>query len=651
MIAPAILAILLGASAAFAAGEAPGLYEKMCARCHGLAGDGKGPAGVALAFNGRPPRDFTAGRFRFKSTPTGTAPSDDDLRRTIGLGLAATAMPGFGDVLSADDLDALIRTVRGFAREPLPESAPIDPGLAPPDDAESRSRGQRLYRDLGCAVCHGEHADGRGRTVADLRNEDGSAARPVDLRRPWGFRGGSEPRDVVLRLATGLAGTPMPSYLDAATIADLWDVAHWLGSIAVAPSLRDAAILAAKLPPGEGHELAARGEYVAKSGTCFLCHVQMQEDGAYREGSFGAGGMKVRMPTVTTVSTRNLTPDPETGIGGWSADDLRRAVKRGTSRDGRRLGTLDMPWTIFTMLEDRDVDALHAFLATLPPVRNAVPSPEAPSLDEGIVRKIAMVARGEQVKAGFHPGNTGSTDGAAPPPANPLALKVALGLFALAFAIFSIAVFRGRLVVTVVAALVTVGAWTYAWPPLEFLPVGLVAADPEWSTLAKVFAFPPIRRPPAPEPIADPDLAALAERGRYVATIGTGSLCHTAGPNLTNLYARFPEMGGGMRVEWKVFGTTYSRNLTPDPETGLGDWSDEEIRRAFTTGLARDGRVMHWQAMPWDHFSNLTLEDQDALVFYLRSLPARWSKVPDRTPTSDEPGDTFFFGYSGEYRR
>ena len=60
---------------------------------------------------------------------------------------------------------------------------------------------------------------------------------------------------------------------------------------------------------------------------------------------------------------------------------------------------------------------------------------------------------------------------------------------------------------------------------------------------------------------------------------------------------------------------------------------------------------MHWQAMPWDHFSNLSLEDQDALVFYLRSLPARWSKVPERTATSDEPGDTFFFGYSGEYRR
>ncbi len=630
MIAPAILALLLVASSAFAAGEAPGLYEKMCARCHGAAGDGKGPAGVGLAFNGRPPRDFTKGRFRFKSTPTGAAPSDDDLRRTIGLGLPATAMPAFADLLAADEIDALIRTIRGFAQSPLPDGAPIDPGPAPPDDAESRARGQRLYGDLGCAVCHGENADGRGRTVADLRNEDGSAARPVDLRRPWGFRGGGEPRDVVLRLAAGLAGTPMPSYLDAATIADLWDVAHWIRSIAVAPSLRDAAIAIAKSPPGDGEELPARGEYVAKSGTCFLCHVQMQEDGAYRESSFGAGGMKVAISGILTVSTRNLTPDSETGLGGWSADDLRRALKRGTSRDGRRLGTLDMPWTIFTALDDRDVDALHAYLASLPAVRNAVPSPRGPSLDAGIARKLAKIATGKQVKAGFHPGNTGSPSGATTAASSPLALRVALVLFTSGVVVFLVALLRRQLFRALLAGLVALVPWTYAWPPLEFLPVGLVAADPEWTMLAKVFSFPPIRRPAAPERNADADLRALAERGRYVATIGTCSLCHTAGPNLTNIYAPFPEMGGGMRVEWKVFGTTFSRNLTPEPETGLGEWSDEEIRRAFTTGIARDGRVMHWQAMPWDHFSNLSLEDQDALVFYLRSLPARWSKVPER---------------------
>lgn len=642
------------ASAAWGAAvhDARGLYEDMCARCHGVLGDGKGPAGVALAFNGRPPRDFTRGRFRYQSTPSRTAPSDDDLRRTIRRGLPGTAMPGFADLLAPGEIDALIAVVRGFAKDGPATGVPIDPGPEPPDGPESRERGKRMYADLGCAACHGDNADGRGRSVEALRNDDGSAARPVDLRRPWAFRGGAEPRDVVLRLATGLAGTPMPSYLDAAKLSDLWDVAHWLQQIAVAPSLRAAAIAEAKRPPGDGeaHDLRARGEYLAKSGTCFLCHVQMQEDGAYREGSFGAGGMKVTMPTITTVSTRNLTPDPETGIGGWSTDDFRRAVKRGTSRDGRRLGTLDMPWTIFSALDDRDVDALHAYFASLPAVRNAIPPPAAPGLVDGIVAKIGMIARGAQAKAGFHPGNTGSPEAPAVTTARPRATLIAVGLCALGIVTFFVALLRVRLILLFTAACLTLAAWTYAWPPLQVLPVGLVAADPEWGALARLLNLPPIRRPVAPVAQDDEDLRALAERGRYVATIGTCSLCHTAGPSLTNLYAAFPEMGGGMRVEWEVFGTTYSRNLTPDPETGLGEWSDYEIRRAFTTGIARAGRVMHWQAMPWDHFSNLSMEDQEALVFYLRSLPPVWSKVPERTPASEEPADTFFFGYTGEYR-
>jgi hypothetical protein len=112
-------------------------------------------------------------------------------------------------------------------------------------------------------------------------------------------------------------------------------------------------------------------------------------------------------------------------------------------------------------------------------------------------------------------------------------------------------------------------------------------------------------------------------------------------------------MGGGLRVNWRVFGTTYSRNLTTDAETGLGAWSKAEIRRAITAGIAKDGRQMHWQAMPWDHFSNLTPEDLESLVVYLKHLAPVWSRVPAPEPPGpgDREGDTFFFGYSGEWRR
>jgi hypothetical protein len=117
------------------------------------------------------------------------------------------------------------------------------------------------------------------------------------------------------------------------------------------------------------------------------------------------------------------------------------------------------------------------------------------------------------------------------------------------------------------------------------------------------------------------------------------------------LWQPVADLAGGMRVSWRVFGTVYSRNLTPERETGLGTWSDAEIRRAVTSGIARDGRLMHWQAMPWDHFSNLRLEDLHALTVYLRHVPAVRSAVPAPMPPSptDAAGDTFFFGYTGRY--
>jgi mono/diheme cytochrome c family protein len=193
----------------------------------------------------------------------------------------------------------------------------------------------------------------------------------------------------------------------------------------------------------------------------------------------------------------------------------------------------------------------------------------------------------------------------------------------------------------------------YTWPPLRWMPAALVKAEPPFETLGALFGFPAIRRPPDPVAASDSDTAALADRGRYLATIGTCSLCHTAGPDPLRLWTPFPEMGGGMRVAWTVFGTTYSRNLTPHPETGLGLWSDAEIKRAIQSGIARDGRLMHWQAMPWDHFANLTPEDLEALVVYLRQLAPADSTVPAPAPPApgDPEADTFWFSYSGIYKR
>jgi mono/diheme cytochrome c family protein len=456
-----------------------------------------------------------------------------------------------------------------------------------------------------------------------------------------------------MRLATGIAGTPMPSYLDIATSSELWEVAYYVRSMAGAPSLEAAALERAQAPLGAGEAPRVRGEYLVKSGTCFLCHVRMQEDGSYVEGSFGAGGMRVEITHGPTLHTRNLTPDPETGLGKWTPDDLRRALRDGRTPEGRGLNPLDMPWTVLAALDDGDIDAIHAYLTSLPPVKNPLPLPSAPSLWSGVLGKLLTFATGGQIAGVYFPGGppargaSGTRQGW--PAAEGRVLVVCLAVLA---AYVGLRHSRRPLEAWLVVTLLVLTPLVYAWPPLAWMPSALVRADGAWGRFGEAIGLPPIRRPPAPE-TADDDMRALATRGQYVAALGTCSLCHTAGPDPLRLWQPVGDLAGGMRVSWQVFGTAYSRNLTPDRETGLGRWSDAEIRRAITSGISRDGRLMHWQAMPWDHFSHLKLEDLYALTVYLRHVPAIRSAVPPPAPPlpTDAAGDSFSFGYTGRLGR
>ncbi len=66
--------------------------------------------------------------------------------------------------------------------------------------------------------------------------------------------------------------------------------------------------------------------------------------------------------------------------------------------------------------------------------------------------------------------------------------------------------------------------------------------------------------------------------------------------------------------------TVISANVTPHPELGIGEWTDEEIKRAITQGFSRDGRE-HLPAMAYRYYATINDEDLDAIVLYLRSLP------------------------------
>ena len=61
-------------------------------------------------------------------------------------------------------------------------------------------------------------------------------------------------------------------------------------------------------------------------------------------------------------------------------------------------------------------------------------------------------------------------------------------------------------------------------------------------------------------------------------------------------------------------------NITPHPVAGIGEWSDDDVKRAITKGVSRDGRELA-KVMGFPYYENLTEEDQDAIVVYLRSLP------------------------------
>ncbi|GGO99234.1 c-type cytochrome [Stakelama pacifica] len=121
-------------------------------------------------------------------------------------------------------------------------------------------------------------------------------------------------------------------------------------------------------PPSPGSftpEQVARGAVLAKIGDCAVCHTR-------DNGRPLAGGRPLATPFGTLYSD-NLTPDPETGIGTWSAAAFRRAMKDGVSRTGEHLYPA-LPYEHFTHVRDADLDALYAFLMMRRPVHEAAPA-------------------------------------------------------------------------------------------------------------------------------------------------------------------------------------------------------------------------------------------------------------------------------------
>ncbi len=133
---------------------------------------------------------------------------------------------------------------------------------------------------------------------------------------------------------------------------------------AVAVGAADVSTLAAT----DSQEQVQRGAYLARAGDCVACH---SEPG----GQPFAGGRALNTPFGTIYSS-NITPDNETGIGQYSADDFVKLMREGVAREGRRLYPA-MPYTSFARLTQDDLLALHAyFMHGVEPVRKPNRAPE-----------------------------------------------------------------------------------------------------------------------------------------------------------------------------------------------------------------------------------------------------------------------------------
>ena len=129
---------------------------------------------------------------------------------------------------------------------------------------------------------------------------------------------------------------------------------------------------------------------------------------------------------------------------------------------------------------------------------------------------------------------------------------------------------------------------------------------------------------------------AAIERGRYLVELAGCSDCHTPGGLIGHPdQARYL---GGSDVGFAIpgQGVFVGPNLTPDRETGLGGWSEQQIVTAITTGARPDGRMLA-PVMPWPGFSHLTHADALAIAAYLKSLPAVRNKVPGPFGPAEKP--------------
>lgn len=118
----------------------------------------------------------------------------------------------------------------------------------------------------------------------------------------------------------------------------------------------------------------------------------------------------------------------------------------------------------------------------------------------------------------------------------------------------------------------------------------------------------------------------LVERGKYLVQFGGCNDCHSPGYFFGKTTPETYLSGSDVGFQLPQ-GTFVAPNLTPDMETGLGKWSEEQIVTALQSGVRPDGRVLA-EIMPWHAFAKLTQPDVTAIAAFLKSMKPVSHKVP-----------------------
>ncbi len=213
------------------------VYFRKCVFCHGPDGAGDGPESQT---HWPRPRNFHAGTFKIRHTASGELPTEQDLFLTVTNGLPGSAMPSFERKLTEPERHQVIAFIttnfvkdRNF-QDSDEEFHVIDYGNQIPSSEESIDKGKTIFMSKAkCFECHGVEGHGDGNLT--MKDEWGNPIVPADLYKCWNFRGNRRdpynPRNIFREVSTGLNGTPMPSFSEALTVEDRWNVANFVISL------------------------------------------------------------------------------------------------------------------------------------------------------------------------------------------------------------------------------------------------------------------------------------------------------------------------------------------------------------------------------------------------------------------------------------